>query len=263
MSELLDFLSIAERAVEAAFAVIRVEADREWSVKGKGDRDFATDVDFAVEDEVRRRLAERTPEIPLLGEERGRSGGSDSRFEWVLDPIDGTVNFAHGSPLHCVSLALTDRGDPVVGVVAAPRADEWFTAAAGHGARLNGRRLVFDGPVDLAEAVVSLGDFATGTEASTRNEERFALLSRLVPRVQRIRMIGSAALDLCWVASGRLDATLHDRIHLWDVAAGIVVAREAGAVVADWEGGAFGSGPNSIAACSAGLLPDLVDLLRD
>ncbi|THV22869.1 inositol monophosphatase family protein [Glycomyces paridis] len=248
MSDLLEFLGTAEQAVEAAVATIRSGIGRERSISGKGDRDFATDLDYAVEDQIRAFLDQETPGIPLLGEERGRTGDAESHYEWVLDPIDGTVNFAHRSPLFGVSLALTRNGMPVVGVVQAPLADERFSAALGHGAALNKQTLTTTGPGDLADAVVAVADFPFGPDAERRTQRRFALLQRLVPKVQRVRMLGTAALDLCWLASGRVDAVLHDRINLWDVAAGTVIAREAGALVTDLDGVDYGSGAMSVLA---------------
>ncbi|WP_030160005.1 inositol monophosphatase family protein [Glycomyces sp. NRRL B-16210] len=248
MDDLLDYLGTAERAVEAAVAVVRSGIGRERSISGKGDRDFATDLDYAVEDQIRAFLAEETPGIPLLGEERGRTGDTDSHYEWVLDPIDGTINFAHRSPLFGISLALTRSGMPVVGVVQAPMAEERFSAALGHGAALNKQSLKTTGPAELSSAVVALADFPFGPDAERRTQRRFALLQRLVPKVQRIRMLGTAALDLCWLASGRVDAVLHDRINLWDVAAGTVIAREAGALVTDLDGVDYGSGAMSVLA---------------
>lgn len=250
MSELLEYLGTAEQAVATAVEVIRKGLGAERAISGKGDRDFATDLDYAVEDAVRAFLAKETPDLPLLGEERGRTGDENSHYEWVLDPIDGTVNFAHGSPQHCISLGLTRNGMPVVGVVQAPAAEERFSAAVGHGAALNKRPLHYSGPTDLADAVVAMGDFPFGADVERRTQRRFAMLHRIVPKVQRIRMLGSAALDLCWLASGRVDAVVHDRINLWDVAAGTVIAREAGALVTDLDGVDFSSG--AIALLAAG-----------
>ncbi|MCC3761629.1 inositol monophosphatase [Glycomyces sp. TRM65418] len=250
MSELLEFLGTAEQAAERAVEVIRSGLGRERSISGKGDRDFATDLDFAVEDAVRAFLAEATPGVPLLGEERGRTGDTDSPYEWVLDPIDGTINFAHRSPQFGVSLALTRNGMPVVGVVHAPMAEERYSAALGHGAALNKQSLSAVAPEALAGAVVAMGDFAVGPDADRRNLRRLATLQRLVPKIQRIRMLGSAALDLCWLAAGRHDAVMHDRINLWDVAAGTVICREAGVLVTDFDGVDYGDGAVSILAAT-------------
>jgi myo-inositol-1(or 4)-monophosphatase len=254
MSELLEFLGTAERAVETAVEVIRAGLGRERAISGKGDRDFATDLDYAVEDAVRAFLAEETPDIPVLGEERGRSGDTgDSHYEWVLDPIDGTVNFAHGSPLHAVSLALTRNGMPMVGVVEAPMSQERFTAAHGHGAALNKHSLTLHGPTELSEAVVAFGDFGVRPESERRNAQRLDLYRRLVPKIQRFRMLGAAAIDMCWVAAGRVDAAYHSYINPWDVAAGVVIAREAGALATDLDGVDYDTGATSILACN----PDL------
>lgn len=248
MMELLDYLGTAEHAAERGVEVIRAGLGRERSISGKGDRDFATDLDYAVEDAVRAFLDRETPDIPLLGEERGRSGDADSHYEWVLDPIDGTINFAHGSPLFAVSLALMRNGMPVVGVVFAPMSEDRFSAALGHGAALNKQALRASGPSDLSEAVVAMGDFSVGTDADKRNLRRLATLQRLVPKVQRIRMFGTAALDMCWLAAGRIDAVIHERINLWDVAAGTVICREAGVLVTDLDGVDYGDGALSVLA---------------
>jgi myo-inositol-1(or 4)-monophosphatase len=248
MSELLEYLGTAERAAETAVEVIRAGLGRVRSISGKGDRDFATDLDYAVEDSVRAFLERETPGIPVLGEERGRTGDSDSSYEWVLDPIDGTINFAHHSPMFGVSLALMRNGMPVVGVVYAPMSEEHFSAALGHGAALNKQALHAAGPSDLAEAVVAMGDFSVGEGAAKRNLRRLATLQRLVPKVQRIRMLGTAALDMCWLAAGRVDAVLHERVNLWDVAAGTVICREAGVLVTDLDGVDYGDGALSVLA---------------
>jgi myo-inositol-1(or 4)-monophosphatase len=248
MSELLEFLGTAEQAVDTAVEVIRSGLGRERTISGKGDRDFATDLDFAAEDAIRAFLAAETPGIPVLGEERGLTGDETSHYEWVLDPIDGTINFAHGSPHFCVSLGLTRNGICVVGVVDAPIGDERFTAALGHGAALNKQPLRLRGPSHLSDAVVAFGDFTVSTDAERRNAQRLELLRRLVPKIQRVRMLGSAALDVCWVAAGRVDAAYHSLINPWDVAAGVVIAREAGAVVTDLDGVDYDTGATSILA---------------
>lgn len=246
MSDLLEFLGTAEQAVANAVEVIRRGLGRERSISGKGDRDFATDLDFAVEDAVREFLAAETPDIPVLGEERGRTGNSESHYEWVLDPIDGTVNFAHGAPYHAVSLALTRNGISVVGVVEAPTGEERFTAARGHGAALNKHPLALRGPSELSEAVVAFGDFGIRADAERRNAQRLELFRRLVPKIQRVRILGAAALDVCWVAAGRVDAAYHSFINPWDVAAGVVIAREAGALATDLDGVDYDTSANSI-----------------
>ncbi|WP_026930307.1 inositol monophosphatase family protein [Glycomyces tenuis] len=261
MTQLSEYLAIAERAADLAVELIESGRETRRTLERKGDRDFASDLDLAVEDRLREFLAEATPDIPLLGEERGVSGGTGSPYEWVLDPIDGTVNLVHGLPTFCVSLGLTRDGDPVVGVVDAPSLGERFSAAAGLGASLSGDAIACSATDDLAEALVALPDFALADRSPAINAERMRLIADLVPRVQRIRLIGSAALELCWVAAGRFDATVHPQANLWDVAAGVVIAREAGAAVLDRRGEAFGPGSASVVAAAPALASELCERL--
>ncbi|THV36982.1 inositol monophosphatase family protein [Glycomyces buryatensis] len=262
MPELLEFQRQAEAAVEVAVQAIRAGTGGELEISGKGDRDFATELDFAAEDAIRKFLAAETPGIPVQGEERGRSGDSGSEYEWVVDPIDGTINFAHGSPQHCVSLGLTRHGIPVVGVVRAPQVEETFSAAVGHGATLNGRALAKrTGPDSLHDSVVAMGDFPVWIGAEQRIGERLEQLGRLVPEVQRIRMLGAAALDMCWAAAGRVDAVVHTMINPWDVVAGTVIARESGLSVVDRTGADYRAESDSIMAAQPSTIDRLLELL--
>lgn len=256
-----EYLAVAQHAVDLAVEHIDSDLGQVRTLQGKGDRDFASDLDLAVEDLLREHLAEATPDIPLLGEERGVSGDTDSPYAWVLDPIDGTVNLVHGLPTFCVSLALTRDGDPVVGVVDSPPLGERFSAAAGHGASLNGEAIACSRTEDLAEALIALPDFALADRPAEVNAERMRFIAELFPRVQRLRMIGSAALDLCWVAAGRFDGSVLPQANLWDVAAGVVIAREAGAAVLDRHGTPFGAGSVSVVAGTGAIAPALCDLL--
>lgn len=261
VKQLSEYLAIAEHAADLAVERIESGLGQRRTLERKGDRDFASDLDLAVEDLLRAHLAEATPGIPLLGEERGVSGDTDSPYAWVLDPVDGTVNLVHGLPAFCVSLALTHRGDPVVGVVDSPPLRERFSAAAGHGATLNGKAIACSRTEDFAEALIAFPDFALADRPAEVNAQRMRLVAELVPRVRRLRMIGSAALDLCWVAAGRFDASVLPEANLWDVAAGVVIAREAGAAVLDRHGAPFGAGSASVVAGTSTLAPALCDLL--
>lgn len=263
VNQFSEYLAIAERAVDLAVGIIEDAGGTRRALEYKGDRDFASDLDLAVEDRLREYLAEATPDIPLLGEERGLSGGGDSPYAWVLDPVDGTVNLVHGLPTFCVSLALTREGDPVVGVVDSPPLGERFSAATGLGASLGGEAITCSATDDLTEALVALPDFALADRPPEINAERMRLIADLVPRVQRLRLIGSAALELCWVAAGRFDANVQPQAKLWDVAAGVVIAREAGATVLDRHGAPFGPGSASVVAATSVLAPLLCERLAD
>jgi myo-inositol-1(or 4)-monophosphatase len=207
---------------------------------GKGDRDFATHVDLRIESEIRASLGETTPEIPFLGEEEG--GREELRgARWVLDPIDGTINFARDSPLCSISLSM---------VLDASRCWEssmhrfWVSGsspARGAGAYLNGARISVAEVPALTEAIVEVADFKVGVGSEEENRVHLAVLARLARESLRVRMLGSAALDLAWLAAGRLSATLMLSNLPWDVTAGLLLVREAGGAVFDYDGSPHGA----------------------
>jgi myo-inositol-1(or 4)-monophosphatase len=233
--ELADLTRIAEQAVGLGYDIVKNTTPAD--IRLKGDRDVVTDVDLTVEHEVREFLAQMTPGIAFLGEEAATASTIEGdRDVWTLDPVDGTSNFSHGLPLCAVSLALVRRGEPVVAAVVAPFLDLRYVAAKGRGAFGNGVQLQVSKATSLAESIVSIGDYAVGTEAPIKNARRLRLTTLLAERVERVRMFGSAALDLAWVAEGRTDATVILANKPWDTAAGVLLAREAGAFVVDSTG---------------------------
>jgi myo-inositol-1(or 4)-monophosphatase len=257
MSDLDALLGIAGDAVDDARRTI--QAMPVGVVTAKGDRDMATEVDYAVEHALRKFLARETPEISFLGEEEGRSGEA-GQLMWALDPVDGTANFARGLPLCGVSLALLDRGSPVIGVIDLPFLGARYVAARDRGAWANGKRITASETHDVSKAIVSLGDYAVGDDAAAKNRPRFALTTLLAGRVQRIRMFGSAAIDLAWVAHGRIDACLTLSNKPWDVAAGVCVAREAGALVVDVDGSSHTAASTATIAVTPHLLDTILEI---
>jgi myo-inositol-1(or 4)-monophosphatase len=207
------------------------------SVQHKGDRDLVTDIDLAIQRDIADYLAQTTPDIALLAEESEQQPEIETaEWLWVLDPIDGTSNFVHGLPICAVSLALLHRGLTVVAVTHAPLLGRTYHAVKDKGAFLNGERITASDTDSLSAAIVSLGDYAVGHDAGTHNAHRLALTAELVPRVERIRMIGAATLDLAFVAEGALDACVMMSNKPWDTAAGTLIAREAGAQLYDAQG---------------------------
>lgn len=249
---------IARDAVHLGAELVRTSTPHH--VREKTDRDIVTDVDVKVEQEIRAHLARVTPEFGFLGEEQGQTG--DDEYVWTLDPIDGTSNFAHGLPLCAVSLALVHIGRPVVAEITAPFLKLRYSAVRGEGAFVNGNRIRASRTSDLTKAIVSIGDYATGTNAEQKNQQRLRLTTLLAERVERVRMFGSAALDLAWVAEGRTDATVMLANKPWDTAAGVLIAREAGALVLDSTGEphTFQS-PDTIATCP-GIADAIVALVH-
>jgi myo-inositol-1(or 4)-monophosphatase len=253
-------LPVAFRAIDTASEIIRTHPLS--ALTEKSDRDLVSDVDLAVERAIRARLETETPGIGFLGEEEGRTGTPGAEWVWTLDPIDGTSNFVHGIPLCAVSLALLHHGRPVLGVIEAPFLGERYHAIEGHGAYLGAQRLTASGATELRDAVVAIGDYAVGKDADRENQLRLAATLQLVPRVHRIRMLGTAALDLAWVAAGRLDASITLGNKPWDTAAGVIIAREAEAVVVDTDGSPHDFNSAATIAASAPLISQLIPLLQ-
>lgn len=252
-------LPVALHAADIAGDLIRTRAP--GLVTAKGDRDMASEVDYAVERAVRDYLRERTPDIAVLGEEEGVTGGGGDLM-WAIDPVDGTVNFVRGNPLCGFSLGLIERGRAVAGVIDLPFLGTRYHAAQGAGAFAGDRRVRAAGTTDLQDAIVSIGDYAVGAGAEAVNRFRIALTETLAARVQRVRMVGSAAIDLAWVADGKLDACVILSNQPWDTSAGVAIAREAGATVTDQDGTAHTAGSSATIATSPALSDAVLTLLH-
>ena len=159
-----------------------------------------------------------------------------AELTWVLDPIDGTSNYAHGIPLHAISLALARFGEPIVAVTHIPALNSTYHAIRGGGTFRNSQPVQVRNTTDLRHAIISISDYATGPDADTKNQRRLAITKALIPAVERIRMFGAATIDLAFVAAGLTDAAILDTNKPWDTAAGVLLAREAGATVTDLAG---------------------------
>jgi myo-inositol-1(or 4)-monophosphatase len=254
--------------LEIAFQATQIGADtlgtaQPDSVQHKGDRDLVTDVDLAIQRDIADYLAKVTPDIPLLAEESLEQPEIAATEQiWVLDPIDGTSNFVHGLPLCAVSLALMQHGRTVVAVTHAALLGRTYHAIKGGGAFLNGRPIAAGRTDSLSAAIVSLGDYAVGPEAAAANRLRIALTTELIPRVERIRMIGAATLDLAFVAEGALDACVMMSNKPWDTAAGTLIAAEAGADVTDVHGNPHTYESASTVATAPGITRQLAGVLQ-
>jgi myo-inositol-1(or 4)-monophosphatase len=260
MLDLDALLPIADEAVEHARQ--RILAAPATSVTAKGDRDMVSDVDLAVESELREFLSAKTPEIGFFGEENGLYEPG-REFTWVLDPVDGTANFLSGLPLCGISLGLLRGNQAVLGVIDLPFLKSRFSAAQGRGCICDGEQVSASGTTELHDAIVSIGDYAVGTDSADSNRTRFAVTRLLAERAQRVRMLGSAAIDLAWVAAGKLDATIMLSNHPWDTAAGVVIAREAGALVIDLDGSPHTSQSKATIAVAPALEDEILRLLAD
>ena len=234
MNELQEYLDTCEKAVRAAGAAIRGWIGK-TSVQHKGPADFVTEADFAAQEVVKTTVLGAFPHHSVLGEEDQLAGDTPSKTEyrWIVDPLDGTTNYVHQVPHFSVSLALEHDGRILVGAVHDPSADECFTAVAGEGAWLNGRRIRTSGVTDLAKALCAIGFPA----ATRRDSPELLLFLEGLERIQAFRRTGSASLNLCYVACGRYDVAWSFSTKIWDIAAGTLLIREAGGLVTAPDGG--------------------------
>ncbi|MFO1474282.1 MAG: inositol monophosphatase family protein [Lysobacterales bacterium] len=201
--------------------------------------DYASEVDGLAEAEIVKELRKAGPEYAVLGEEGGHQparGGRKARFTWVIDPLDGTSNYLRGIPHWCVSIALVDNGEPLHGVVFDPLRNELFIASKGSGAVLEDKRVRVSERRDLEGALLCTG-FAPRERARARAQ--LDCLGALLEQAEDVRRTGSAALDLAWVACGRLDGYFEAGVQPWDIAAGVLLVREAGGRVCDFRGAAL------------------------
>jgi myo-inositol-1(or 4)-monophosphatase len=247
-------------ALKAARGLIRDFGEVEQlqvSVKGPGD--FVSTADLRAEKVLRAELTKARPGYGLLMEEGGGVAGSDPRHRWIVDPLDGTTNFLHGIPHFAISIALERDGEIVAGVIYEPVRDEMFWAEKGAGAFLNDRRLRVSGRRQLADALIGTGmPFAERGDG----EAYLATLAAVMPATSGVRRAGAAALDLAYVAAGRLDGFWEFGLQPWDIAAGIILVREAGGYITDLAGGHGMIATGDVLAANDHLHLPLAQLLK-
>ena len=256
----LDPLFLAT-AVEAALSAARIQKQyfrRDVTIQKKGRIDLVTAADLEVEQMFRTLIGERFPSHSVLGEE-GTAGeaGTDAACRWIIDPVDGTTNFAHGLAIFCVSIALEIEARLELGVVYDPIGEELFTAERGEGARLNGAPLTVSPTDTLDDALL-----VTGFPYHVREERRVpvALFDAFLGEAQAVRRLGSAALDLCFVAAGRVDGYWETKIHPWDVAAGGLIDHEAGGLVTGLDGSPFNPFHGDLIASNGHIHSQMLDV---
>jgi myo-inositol-1(or 4)-monophosphatase len=247
----------AAQIARDAGQILRDRFGQPHEVRFKGTIDMVTEADRAAEDLIADRLRTLCPEHDLLCEEGSVGATLGAAYRWVVDPLDGTTNFAHGLPTFAVSIALEDAGVPVVGIVYDPMREELFAARKGAGATLNGKPIVVSAVEELIASILVTGfsyDFA-------RRAQQAEVWRDFLTRVQAIRQTGSAALNLCYIAAGRLDGYWERGLSPWDVAAGAVIVTEAGGTVTDMGGGSFRADDRQILASNGKLHGKLLEVI--
>jgi myo-inositol-1(or 4)-monophosphatase len=250
---------VAIAAAQAAGEVLRSGFGQQQVVRYKGEVDLVTEADEKAEQKIKEVLREAFPNYGMLTEESGELEG-EGDYRWIVDPLDGTTNYAHGLPIFSVSVALERAGETVLGVVHDPMAQETYAAERGGGATLNGRPIRVSDTDELIRALLATGFPYDRDEVPAVLDlfGRFAMLT------QSMRRLGSAALDLCYVAAGRLDGYYERGVKAWDVAAGVLILEEAGGEATDYRGHRLDPLEGGEVVASNGLLhPELVSVTSE
>ena len=247
-------LEVAVAAAEAAGEVLRDGFGRQHRIEYKGEADLVTEADEEAERKIKEILRDAFPNHGMLTEEGGETQGQgDAR--WIVDPLDGTTNYVHGVLFFCTSVALEKAGEVVVGVVHDPMANETYAAERGGGATLNSKGLAVSDTDEPARALLGTS-FADRPEEL---EEGLAVFGRLASLARGTRRLGSGALDLCYVAAGRLEGCYEQGFSAWDVAAGALIVEEAGGKITDHRGGRIDPKESEgLVASNGPLHPDLI-----
>ena len=257
-SALLNVMIAAARKAARALKRDFGEVEK-LQVSLKGPANFVSSADRRAEETLRAELARARPGYGFLGEEGGRQEGADKTHCWIVDPLDGTTNFLHGIPQFAISIALERDRTIVAGVVYNPANEELFVAERGKGAFLNDQRLRVAARRRLSEAVIACGLPHLGRGDLAQFRKEFAVVQE---KVAGLRRFGAAALDLAWVAAGRLDAYWERNLSPWDMAAGLLLVREAGGFVSDLDGGDDVFGKAEILAGNEAMQRELLALIR-
>jgi myo-inositol-1(or 4)-monophosphatase len=253
--ELTEELEAAISAAKEAGEVLRGAFGKEQAVRHKGEVDIVTEADERAEAVIREILLGAFPSYGMLAEEGGGLVGEEDA-RWIVDPLDGTTNYAHGLPIFCVSIALERAREVVLGVVHDPMREDTFIAQRGNGATLNSQPMEVSGTDEMIGALMVTG-FPYDRE---QVPVALDLFGRFAMLTQSMRRLGSAALDLCYVASGRLDGYYEGSVHAWDVAAGALMVEEAGGKVTDYRGGVLDLEGREIVASNGRLHPAMMKI---
>lgn len=224
----------------------------------EGVNNLVTEADHAAEKAILQIIKSRYPDHYILSEEAGEIV-QDSSYKWIIDPIDGTVNFAHGIPLNCVSIAVEKDGDMILGAVYNPHLNEFFLAEKGKGATLNDKPIRVSSQTETIHACLVTGFPYTYINIPNGPLEIF---ERFIRKGVPVRRLGSAAIDLCWVACGRFDGFYEHKLEAWDSAAGYLIVTEAGGTVTDFEGNPFSPYQHRILATNGKIHAEMLDVIN-
>ncbi len=252
-------LNFAIETAREAGQILLERFGRKITVTKKGDINLVTEADLASEKLIIERIRSHYPKHAILAEESGASAlNGESEWKWIIDPLDGTTNYAHGYPCFCVTVALEHKGEIIVGVTFDPTRDELFAAEKGNGATLNGRQIRVSATESLSDALL-----VTGFPYDARERENFARhFTDFTYKSRGIRRDGSAAIDMAYVACGRFDGFWEEGLHAWDVAAGVLLIEEAGGRVSYYDDSKFSIYKPPICANNKLIHAEMLEVLK-
>lgn len=256
----MHFLQIAKKLAHDAGKMALHYQEKGFRTETKGAfNNLVTEADHAVEKLIVETIRKNFPDHSILTEESDPIQGT-SEYKWIIDPIDGTTNFAHGHPMFCVSIALIENGKPILGVVEMPTLNETFWARSGDGAYRNRHRISVSQKSDFKECLLAIGvPYDRGSE---RAEKSYKMLRGLYEQSRGVRRTGSAVMDLCFVACGRYDGYLEYGLKPWDIAAGKVIVEEAGGMVTNMDGSILNPKEENLLASNGLMHQPLMDFIR-
>jgi myo-inositol-1(or 4)-monophosphatase len=253
-------INVAIEAAREAGKFLRYSVGRVRTIETKQgeERNLVSEIDRGSEERIISVIRRHFPSHGILGEEGGASN-ADAEYKWIIDPLDGTTNFLHGLPVFCVTIGIEHRGEIIAGVVYDPNLDILYTAEKGRGAFMNGRRMKVSATGELINSLLMTGfpyDVAQNPDHAVEHFVSFLMEAR------GIRRFGSAALDLCYVAAGRLDGFWEVNLHPWDMAAGVLLVGEAGGKVSDFDGGPLSIYGRKVLASNGVIHDAMLGVLR-
>jgi len=256
-TQVRSLLRFTEDIARQAGGILKKGFSAVHRVQYKGRIDPVTEADLKSEKFITGQIAKQFPDHTILAEE-GTGSGREAEFRWVIDPLDGTVNYAHGFPVYCVSIGLEHDGRMLLGAVYDPERDEMFRAARGLGAFVNHTRIHVSRETSVERALLATG---FGYNIATARRNNLGLFARMAKRVQGVRRPGSAAMDLCWLAAGRIDGFWELYLHPWDTAAALVIVEEAGGKITQVDGRPYSIFNESVVAANPRLHTRLKGIL--
>jgi len=252
-----EFLELAVEVATSAGKLLREGIDKIAWVKHKGEINLVTEMDIKSEELIKEHIQRAYPDHQVLAEESDIPK-KDAAFRWIIDPLDGTVNYAHGYPVFCVSVALEIEGIVEIGAVYDPMRDELFTGARGKGALMNTTPIIVSQTAQLNDSLVATGFSYDIRTSEANNVDNW---NAMIVRAQAVRRAGSAALDLCYTAMGRFDGFWELKLHPWDVAAGALIVEEAGGAVTHLGGEPFSAYSREILASNGRIHAEMIEIL--